>query len=303
MWRSTDLRSHLQEISNIVKNRLRRLILAHTGVAVGPLGWGIATAFGGMTLVWLASVARKNASYVDRAWGVVAAAVGWSYLLAADSVSTRALVAVGLVTVWGVRLTGHLTATGWGRGEEWRHASLRVRYPDTFALRSLFAFFWAQAFGAVGVSLPLLAVALDEQARSLHFLDVVGGVMWVSGVTIESVADAQLRRFRREGSGVCASGLWRYSRHPNYFGDAVMWWGLGMIGVAAGHAWSLLGPVAMTIVLVFGSGVRAMDRHMRTTRGAAYAEYAARTSAFVPLPPRRRPPSANVSTGLTRAEV
>lgn len=241
-----------------------------------------------MTASWAASVVRQNASYVDRTWGLLFPALALTYAVGADQLTARARVVFVLASAWGLRLAVHLITRGWGRGEEWRHRQQRKKHPQTFWLVSLLSFFWPQAIAAVAVSTPLMAVAFDSHG-GFGALDVIGVTMWVMGIGLEGVADAQLRRFktiRGDPAAVLDTGLWRYSRHPNYFGDALMWWGLGLVGVAAGHPWAVAGPAGMTVVLVLGSGVRAMDAHMLATRGERYAEYARRTSAFIPLKPR-----------------
>ena len=250
---------------------------------------GLASTLAVMTTCWLASLTRRNAGYVDRAWGALFPVLAAIYLIRADEVTPRAVFVAVLASVWGARLAIHLTVRAWGTGEEWRHQEARARNP-WFPLLSLVTLFWPQAVAAVAVSTPLLASLDRQQPSGLQPLDVIGGAVWLGGLLCEAVADRQLRRFgarTRDRTSVLDRGLWRYSRHPNYFGDALMWWGLGVIGLTTGHIWSIAGPAGMTVVLLYGSGVRAMDQHMLATRGDAYAAYASDTSAFLPLPPRR----------------
>lgn len=249
---------------------------------------GIGSALAAMTVLWVISLRRHNVSLVDRAWGPVFVVVGVAYAVTAPSVTGRGVLVLVLVTVWGARLSAYLSWRDRGHGEDWRHRRLRAQWGASTWWRSLLEVFWFQALAAVAVGTPLLAALRTDHQRGLRWLDVVGVAVWAVGVGFETVGDHQLARFRRSGveGTVLRDGLWRYTRHPNYFGDAVMWWGLGLVGLAAGPWWSLLGPAAMTVVLLRVTGVTVMEPHLRATRGDAYADYVARTSPFVPLPPR-----------------
>ena len=149
--------------------------------------------------------------------------------------------------------------------------------------------FGLQAVLAVVVSLPVQAVLGDSEVSPLGWLDWVGAAVWAVGLVFESVGDEQLRRFKADEANrgqVMDRGLWRYSRHPNYFGDSLAWWGIWVVAVAAGAWWTIAGPLLMTILLLRVSGVTVLERSM-SKRRPGYGEYAARTSAFVPMPPRR----------------
>ena len=259
---------------------------------MASVAWGLVGAVGLMTVAWILSLLSRNASIVDRVWGAVFVLLAWTYVATADRVTARTVLAAVLVSVWGLRLTVHICRRDWGKGEDWRQRELRDRWPRAFPLVSLLSLFWLQAVAAVGVSVPLLAVTDAHQPRALGALDVAGVLVWAVGLGFEVVGDRQLARFRRDPGHhdrILDHGLWRYSRHPNYFGDAVQWWGLGILGLAAGPWWSVLGPLGMTIVLLRVTGVPAMDEHMRRTRGQAYDDYVARTSAFIPRRPRSLP--------------
>ena len=258
-----------------------------SGLALALTGLGSVVAL--MTVVWAISVVRRNATLVDGAWGLAFVVLGWTYVVAARDPNARSFLAVALTSAWGLRLSAYLSARAWRSGEDWRYAERRGRVGRPFAFTSLLTIFLPQALAVWGVGVPLAAAVRSGQPGSLGLLDLAGAVVWATGFLIEAVADLQLGRFRaradREGR-VLDRGLWRYSRHPNYFGDAVQWWGLGLIGLAAGAWWALLGPLGMTVVLLRVTGVSATDRHLRQSRGSAYEDYMRRTSAFVPLPPR-----------------
>lgn len=252
---------------------------------------GLIVSLSFMTVAWIISAIRRDAGIVDQAWGASIGLVAATYLVVTDTATWRAILAIALAALWGLRLSAHLLWRSRGEPEEWRHRQARNRMGTTrFTLVSLITLFWFQALAAVAVSTPLLAVFTIDQPTGLRPLDVVGVVLCATGIAIEAVADRQLQRFRTNRAdrpAVLATGLWRYSRHPNYFGDALTWWGLGLIGLAAGPWWALAGPAGMTAVLLWVTGVRAMDQHLLENRGNDYRHYIETTSSFIPMPPRQ----------------
>ena len=248
---------------------------------------GTAAALTLMTVMWVASVRRRNITLIDRAWGPMFVAIALAYVVTASSVTARAVIVMILVAIWGLRLSIYLTARDWGHREDWRHGRLREQWGSSTAWRSLVIVFWFQAFAAVCVATPVLAVFRSHQPP-LGVLDIIGIIVWSIGFTFEAIGDHQLARFRAariSNERFLATGLRRYTRHPSYFGDALQWWGLGLLGLAAGAWWSLLGPLAMTLVLLRVTGVAVMDAHLKATRGSAYIDYVRRTSSFLPRPP------------------
>ncbi len=246
---------------------------------------GLAAILGGATLLWGVSVWRRDASLADIAWGPGFAVLAWLYLGMQPSVTIRSSWLAGAVTLWALRLAWHIGRRH--RGEDRRYAALRSAAGPAFWWRSLITVFWLQAMLLWVVALPLLAVA-DAPVSPLAWTDLAGGLLILGGGVTEAVADVQLTRFRRTaGPGdVLDSGLWRYSRHPNYFGDALLWWGVYV--VAYGVPWgglTLVAPVLMTWLLVRVSGVALLDRTL-AERKPAYCDYMVRTSGFVPWPPR-----------------
>jgi steroid 5-alpha reductase family enzyme len=243
-----------------------------------------------MVAVWLLSIALRDASIVDIVWGlgfVVIAVVG--YLRGEGFDGRRALLTV-LTAAWGLRLALHLLVRNWGAGEDYRYRAMRRRWGPRFPLISLVTVFALQGVIMWVVSLPVQAAQVAPTPDTLTWVDAVGVAVWAVGLTFEVVGDWQLRRFKADPANkgkVMDRGLWRYTRHPNYFGDATTWWGLGIIAVAAGAWWSLVGPLVMTVFLMRVSGVPMLERRLTRTR-PGYEEYARRTSAFVPLPPKNR---------------
>jgi steroid 5-alpha reductase family enzyme len=242
------------------------------------------------TLLWLLSLELRDASIVDLFWGpafVVAAGV---YFATTDGWLPRRLLVVGLVTLWALRLAAHLAARNLGHGEDVRYRRWRDRHGRTWWWRSLLQVFLLQAGVAWVVSWPLLAAQSADGPGHWTRWDAAGTLLFAAGLTVETAADRQLRRFKARGDSraqVLDSGLWRYSRHPNYFGEAVVWWGLFLIAAGVPGGWmTLASPLLMTWLLTSVSGVPLLEAGLAASR-PGYADYVARTSAFVPWPPRR----------------
>ncbi len=243
-----------------------------------------------MVGAWLLSVAVRDASIVDGVWGlgfvvVAAVALAWG-----PGVFERRLLVFALVAVWGIRLSAHITRRNRGGGEDRRYRRFRARWGPRFWWVSLFTVFLLQGAIMFVVSLPIQAVGVGETPSTLGVPDAIGAAVWLLGFAFETVGDAQLTRFLTDPANrgkVMDRGLWRFTRHPNYFGDAVLWWGLGVVALPTPFGpWALLGPALMTFLLVRVSGVAMLERTIAERR-PGYAAYARRTSAFVPLPPRR----------------
>ncbi len=251
---------------------------------------GLATASVLMIVMWFASIVTRDASLVDRVWGLAFVVLAWTYAVAADAWTDRALLALALVSVWGLRLSAFITWRNWGHGEDARYAAMRARRPDTFTRRSLVSVFLLQAVLAWLISVPLLGAIVVGDGR-LGWIDVVAVVVWLVGFVFEAGGDAQLARFLADPTNrgrVMDRGLWRYSRHPNYFGDTVVWWSFFLLGSAAGAWWGVVGTLLMTFLIVKVSGVALTERRMGkpgSTR-EGHDEYVRRTNAFIPGPRR-----------------
>ena len=246
-------------------------------------------------LTWLASVARRDASLVDRMWSLMIAAPMFVAIDHAAWAGPRTAAVLGLVVAWAVRLSAYITWRNWGHGEDKRYRAIRARNEPHFALKSLVIVFALQAVLAWIVALPTLAALVG--ARPFGGLDVVGIVVAAVGLGFECVGDLQLAAFRREPYNhdrVMERGLWRYTRHPNYFGECVFWWGIWLIALAAGGlgaGWTVLSPLLMTGLLLKVSGVALLEKDIGSRR-PEYAEYVASTNAFIPGPRRRVAPRA-----------
>lgn len=251
------------------------------------LGAGLAL----MVATWVASLVRRDASLVDRVWGFAFVVIAWAYAVAADVWTPRTWLMLALVSIWGLRLSIYLTWRNWGHGEDPRYQAMRRKRPDTFAVRSLFTVFLLQGLLAWIISLPLLAATAYDQPEGLIWLDLVGIGVWAVGFYFEAVGDWQLTRFLADPANrgrVMDQGLWRYTRHPNYFGDTVVWWGFFLVALATGAWWTAVGSAIMSVLIVKVSGVALTDRNMaRKSKREGIEEYVRRTNAFFPGP--RRP--------------
>lgn len=247
-------------------------------------------AFAMMTALWPLSVRLHDVSIVDIFWAPAFALLAWSYVLVPPPFGPRGWIALALVTVWGLRLGLHMLAR-WRRlgHEDYRYAEIRRRNGPNFPLTSLVWIFWLQALLLWVISWPLQAALSGSDA--LNGGDAVAIAMIAAGILIEAIADGQLTRFRADPDSrgkVLDSGIWAWSRHPNYFGDFLMWWGFFVLGIAAGGPWwTILGPLAMSALLIHYSGAGLMEDTIKDRR-PGYADYVRRTSLFIPWPPRAR---------------
>jgi len=238
-------------------------------------------------LTWVISVIKRNVAIVDSVWSLMFILEAWIYLLGTSAPSSRGLLVATLVSIWGLRLALHITVRSWGHGEDRRYQAIRARNEPGFALKSLYLVFALQAVLAWIISLPLLGAAIGS--GGLGFMDVVGAGLWLIGFAFEAGGDWQLSRFKADPANrgkVMDRGLWRWTRHPNYFGDFCVWWGLYAIALSADAWWSIPGPLLMSVLLMRVSGVTLLEKDIGERR-PQYADYIRRTNAFFPGPVRR----------------
>jgi steroid 5-alpha reductase family enzyme len=247
--------------------------------------------FGLMILLWLFSLALKNSSIVDIFWGTGFVIFTWiAFILTPDGLITRKLLLSVLVTVWGLRLSLHILRRNWGKPEDFRYQTWRKEAGASWWWRSLFKVFILQGVLLLIVATPLLAVQLKPLPSHLIWLDFLAIIVWMIGFFFESVGDWQLSRFKANPANkgkLLNTGVWRYSRHPNYFGDATQWWAYWLLAVAAGGWWTIFSPIIMTGLLLRVSGVRLLEKTLKETK-PGYAEYVETTSEFIPWFPRQR---------------
>jgi steroid 5-alpha reductase family enzyme len=257
---------------------LGQLMLASACLALGLILW-----------VWIFSLHLNDASIIDIFWGVGFVLIAGVCLAAGDGDPGRRIVVAGMAGLWGVRLAVHLGRRNHGQPEDHRYARLRRRDADRFWVTSLYRIYLVQAALMWVIGLPVVVGSAHGHANGLGWVDLVGVGVWAVGLGFETVGDVQLARFKADTANfwlVLDRGLWRYTRHPNYFGDVVAWWGIGIVGLGAGGAWwALVGPAVNTLILARLTGKPLLESTI-VARHPAYADYVRRTSGFVPLPPR-----------------
>jgi steroid 5-alpha reductase family enzyme len=254
--------------------------------------WGVGAlaVWAFVTVIWFISVILKNASIVDIFWGLGFVMLAFVYFAGADDgFEGRKILITALVFIWGVRLSGHIAARNFGKVEDYRYRAFRQKYgPERYWWFSYFQVFLLQGALMLIISTPLLAAQISATPDHFTALDVIGALVWGVGFVFEAGGDWQLRRFKndpaRQGN-VLDTGLWAWTRHPNYFGDAAQWWGFWLIAARTGWgALTIFSPALMTFLLVFVSGVALLEKHMR--ENPKYDDYIRRTSAFFPRPPK-----------------
>lgn len=234
-----------------------------------------------LLLLWGLSVWLHDSSIVDIAWGPAFVLVTWESLVP----SPGAYLVASLVTLWGARLGLYLFMRNRGRGEDKRYTAMRARHGDSWWWKSAFIVFGLQGALVWLVSMPVRAAVTTSFAGWGY----VGAPLVLAGVAFEALGDWQLSVFKRDPANkgrIMTTGLWRYTRHPNYFGDFLTWWGFGVFGLATGAWWTLAGPLVMSVLLVRVSGKDLLEQDMMKRPG--YAEYAKTTSGFVPWWPSER---------------
>ncbi|MCB9546986.1 MAG: DUF1295 domain-containing protein [Myxococcales bacterium] len=243
-----------------------------------------AALFGAFALLWLVSLARRDASIVDPCWGPAFVLVAGVTAVQGPG-GPRALLALALVTTWGLRLGVYLAWRARGQGEDFRYRAMREKHGPRFWWVSGLTVFALQATLCLVIALPVQLAIL--RSGPLGLLDALGAALFAAGLAIEAIADAQLARFkarRTDPEAILDTGVWAWSRHPNYFGELVLWWGLYLLAVAAGAWWTLPGPLLISSLLLRVSGVPLLEAKLRAR--PAFQAYVERTPAFFPRPPR-----------------
>jgi len=285
------------------------------------LAHSAAIVFGAVTLLWAISVAVKDASLVDIFWGFGFLLVGAVCLYLVPVKTPYLILLAAMPIIWGLRLTLYLAKRNLGHGEDKRYMNMQKRAAKkglsemAWRLRSLFSIYWGQGLLIMIVSAPVwVAMAtggVDKEMLELMkdrifemnnisrievgILAIIGAALWLIGFLFEAVGDAQLASFLKKNKGydgpadekpVMDKGLWKYTRHPNYFGNACMWWGIWVVACAAPLGWAtIFGPIIMTLLLTKVSGRDLLERDMGRRKN--YQDYIERTSGFFPMPPKK----------------
>jgi len=256
-------------------------------------GANLAILFGCMICLWFFSLVLKNASIADIFWGLGFVIVAWLTFYMAEGYLGRKLLISALVTVWGLRLAVHIGHRNWGKGEDRRYQAWRANYGARFWWVSLFTVFGTQGILLWVISLVTQAGQISPEPNRWAWQDALGFLVWAIGFFFEAVGDWQLARFKANPANrgkVMNRGLWAYTRHPNYFGECLMWWGLFLVTLATpGNFWTIISPLTITILLLKVSGVTLLEKSIVETR-PKYRDYMESTSAFVPWFPKRKQP-------------
>lgn len=238
-----------------------------------------------MSALWLLSLTLSDASIVDVFWGPGFVICAWIFAaFTPQGAMPRKALLLALVSIWGLRLALHIWLRNRGKGEDQRYQSWRKQHSKHWWWRSFFQVFLLQGILLWLISAPLLAAQLAAQPKRLSWIDWLGAMVWAVGFYFEVVGDWQLTRFKSDPTNrgkLLTSGVWRYTRHPNYFGDAVQWWGYYLLAVSAGGWWTVYSPLLMTWLLLKISGVALLERSLQDTK-PGYQEYTRTTSAFFP---------------------
>ena len=241
-----------------------------------------------VTALWVVSLIRRDVSVIDIFWGLGFILISLNSMRLSDALTPRSILLVLLICVWGMRLSGYLAWRNLGKTEDYRYAAMREKHGNQFPLISLFTVFALQGALMWIISLPIQVGIIRGQ--EWNATAVAGVIFCAVGIFFETVGDYQLARFKAQpvNSGlVMNEGLWRYTRHPNYFGDFLVWWGFYLLAAEPkSWWWTILGPLLMSWLLIRVSGVRLLENSLHS-RVKGYATYVAKTSAFFPLPPKQ----------------
>lgn len=244
--------------------------------------------FAYMNFWFVVSFLKKKNDVADVAWGLGFVLIAWTSFFLAGHFALRGVLVCTLVTIWGVRLALHIYSRNKGRPEDYRYVAWRKEWGKWFYLRSYFQIYILQGTLLGMVAFPVLLVNASP-ATPLGILDILGTLVWLFGFYFEAVGDKQLAAFIQNPANkgkLLQDGLWKYSRHPNYFGEVTEWWGLWLVALAVPGGWiGILGPITITFLILKVSGIPLLEKKM--AENPAFEEYKRRTSVFVPLPPKK----------------
>lgn len=243
-----------------------------------------------MTGLWIVSIFIKNVSIVDLFWGLGFVLSASLYFSLGNGFEIRKIILLSMVSIWGLRLSLYLAWRNLGKGEDFRYREFRKNYGEhRYWWISFFQTFLLQGILMWLISAPLLGAQFSTQNPTLNWLDFLGVALWIIGFIFEAGGDYQLAKFKSypDNKGkVLNTGFWKYTRHPNYFGDSAVWWGYGLICLAAGSYWPILGSVLMTALIIKVSGVAMLEISLSSNK-PGYAEYVRKTSTFIPWFPKK----------------
>jgi len=243
-----------------------------------------------LTILWIVSVIIKDASIVDIFWGITFVVANFYYFLETGDFYTRKIILLVLVSIWGLRLSIFLAFRNIGKGEDYRYQEFRKKYgPERYWWVSFFQVFLLQGILSIVISLTLLGVNFNTQNNALSWLDFLAIFIWLIGIVFEAGGDYQMTKFKKNPANkgkVINTGFWKYTRHPNYFGDATVWWAYAIFSIAAGSYWTVVGSIIMTFLLLKVSGVALLEKSLKAGK-PEYNDYIRKTNSFLPWFPKK----------------
>jgi steroid 5-alpha reductase family enzyme len=243
-----------------------------------------------VSFLWIWSVLIKNVSIVDIFWGFGFVLVNVLYVFNLEVINPRNLLLLILVSIWGLRLTIYLAIRNIGKGEDYRYQQFRKQYGENrYWWFSYFQVFLLQGALILIVSIPLLAIHTSNSSGELYWLDYISIIIWLIGFSFEAGGDYQLYNFKKNTKNkgkVLNTGFWKYTRHPNYFGDSAVWWSFALFSIAAGGYWQVIGAIIMTLLIIKVSGVALLEKTLNITK-PKYKEYIEKTNSFLPWFPKK----------------
>ena len=238
-----------------------------------------------VTILWIWSIYLKDVSIVDIFWGLGFVILNIFYVFNSGDLNSRKILLLVLVSIWGLRLSIYLAYRNIGKGEDFRYQEFRRKFgPKRYWWLSYFQAFLLQGALMILISITLLGMSFTSQLKTLSTLDYIGIGIWLIGFIFEAGGDYQLMRFKKNTNNkgtLLITGFWKYTRHPNYFGDAAVWWSYGIFSISAGAYWQVIGSILMTLIIIKISGVTLLEKSLKQTK-TAYSDYVDKTSSFFP---------------------
>jgi steroid 5-alpha reductase family enzyme len=240
-----------------------------------------------MSLWYAVAIYTSRYDVVDSAWGIGFVVIAWVSIVLSKNYHPLTFISAGLVTIWGLRLFIHIANRNWRKHEDdHRYVTMRAKWGSAEKRKAYTNVFLLQGILLILVSTPMIAIARSSHTITLGVL--IGWIVWLAGILFEGISDRQLASFlhRRESGSheLMCTGLWRYSRHPNYFGEVATWWGAGIVAISIGSWWGILGTAVITVLITKVSGIPPLEKHYAGNKD--YQAYAKKTSVLIPLPPK-----------------
>ena len=243
-----------------------------------------------MTFLWILSVYLRNVSIVDLFWGLGFIIVNALYIFSSEVINIRQIVLFVMVAIWGLRLSIYLAWRNIGKGEDFRYREFRRKFGESnYWWISYFQTFLLQGILMWIISVTLYGVSMSSNETSLNIIDFTGILIWIIGFIFEAGGDFQMAKFKMNllnKGKVLNTGFWRFTRHPNYFGDAAVWWGYGLLCIASGSPWYIIGSVIMTLLIIKVSGVALLEKTLKNQKPEYFA-YIQKTNSFFPWFPKK----------------